>query len=103
MQEVVPILLRSVFNLQGFANILSCTEIFRKIIEKKDGPCCCFVWRLVSSKNILFHYHLLMKYKTMMNPSMEIDNNEDVNPPPFPLILSAFVLAVDEELEEQEA
>jgi hypothetical protein len=44
-----------------------------------------------------------MKYKTMMNPSMEIDNNEDVNPPPFPLILSAFVLAVDEELEEQEA
>ena len=35
---------------------------------------------------------------------MEIDDNEDANPPPFPLILSAFgVLAIDEELQEQEA
>ena len=31
-----------------------------------------------------------------MNEATEIDNEEDDNPPPFPLMLSAFVLAVDE-------
>ena len=39
-----------------------------------------------------------------MNVSMELDTDDDENPPPFPLMLSTLVvLAVDKELEEEEA